>query len=240
MHLPFGQDELITAVQKANSNTVVVLYGGAASDMRAWHKQSKAIIQAWYPGMEGGTALAKILFGKTNPSGKLPMTFPEKLEDSPAHALGEYPGNDAVHYNEGLFVGYRYFDTKSVAPLYPFGHGLSYSSFEFDSLKLQQTDRGVIVSLRITNTGEMAGSEVIQAYVRDKAARLIRPEKELKQFKKVFLEPQESKEVQMVLGKNAFQYYDDAKKQWVLEPGKFFIMVGNSSKNIKLTGEVIF
>jgi beta-glucosidase len=240
MHLPFGQDALIQAVQKANSNTIVVLYGGAASDMRAWHKQSKAIIQAWYPGMEGGTALARILFGKTNPSGKLPMTFPEKLEDSPAHALGEYPGNDAVHYNEGLLVGYRYFDTKSVEPLYPFGHGLSYSNFEFDSLKLRKTDRGAIVSLRITNASDMAGSEVIQVYVRDEAARLIRPEKELKQFKKVFLEARESKDVQLVLEENAFQYYDDAKKQWVLEPGKFLIMVGNSSKNIKLTEEVIF
>src|SRR5688500_20378057 len=127
--------------------------------------------------MEGATGLASYLSGKTNPTGELSMTYPAKLENSPPHALGESPGNDAVHYNEGLLVGYRYFDTKSVEPLYPFGHGLSYSNFEFDSLKLRKTDRGAIVSLRITNASDMAGSEVIQVYVRDEAARLIRPEK---------------------------------------------------------------
>lgn len=240
LYLPFGQDELIQAIQVANPNTVVVLFGGAASDMRAWHRESKAIIQAWYPGMEGGTALAKIIFGETNPSAKLPMSFPEKLEDSPAHALGEYPGNTVVHYNEGLLVGYRYFDTKQVTPLFPFGHGLSYSTFSFDSLLIQKKDNSAIVSLRITNTGLVAGSEVIQIYVRDEAAQHERPDKELKQFKKVFLKPGQSEQVELILGKNAFEYYDDKAKSWVLEPGKFLILVGNSSKNIKLTGEVIF
>ncbi len=240
MNLPFGQEELIRAIQKANRNIIVVLYGGGPTDMSTWDDQSNAIMQAWYPGMEGGRAIAKIIFGETNPSGKLPMTFPLKLEDSPAHALGEYPGNDAVHYKEGLLVGYRYFDTKKIQPLYSFGHGLSYTDFAFENLKIKKQNNKVKVSLEVKNIGAVSGAEVIQVYVRDETSTVERPDKELKAFKKIFLEPNESRAVELILEDSAFRYYDDIRKQWVLEPGKFFILVGNSSKNVKLTGEVIF
>lgn len=238
--LPFGQNELISAIQKANPNTIVVLYGGAATDMTPWVADCKAIIQAWYPGMEGGKALAEIIFGDINPSGKLPMTFPKKLQDSPAHALGEYPGDDVVNYNEGLLVGYRYFDTKKVEPLYPFGYGLSYTTFNFDKLVVEKKEKEVVVKLIVKNVGPVAGAEVIQVYVHDKVSRLERPDKELKAFQKVFLEPGETKQIELLLQEDAFQYYDDSKKQWVLEAGEFQILVGNSSKNIILTGEVSF
>lgn len=239
MVLPFGQDELITAVIKANPKTIVVLNSGAASDMQKWSADAKGIIQAWYAGMEGGTALAKIIFGDLNPSGKLPMTFPKKLQDSPAHAEGEYPGKDkVVHYNEGILVGYRYFDTKKVEPLFPFGHGLSYTTFTFDQLTVSKTENGAVVKFTVKNTGSVAGAEVAQVYVKDDESSVERPDKELKGFSKVFLQPGESKEVEIKLSPDAFQFYDETKKQWVLEPGKFTIYVGNSSRDIKQTGEV--
>ncbi len=241
MKLPFEQDRLIAEIQKANTNNVVILYGGAATDMTPWNTNAKAVIQAWYPGMEGGTALANILFGKTNPSGKLPMTFPKKLEDSPAHAMGEYPGqNGVVHYNEGLLVGYRYFDTKKVEPLYAFGHGLSYTTFEMENLSITAADNKASVKVTVRNTGKVPGAEVVQIYVKDDEASVERPEKELKGFSKVFLQPGEAKEVQIDLPESAFQYYDDKRKQWFLEPGKFTIMVGNSSANILLTDQITF
>jgi beta-glucosidase len=238
--LPFGQDELILAIEKANPNTIVVLYGGSATDMSPWIEDCKAIIQAWYPGMEGGKAIAEIIFGDVNPSGKLPMTFPKKIEDSPAHALGEYPGDDVVHYKDGLLVGYRYFDTKKVQPQYPFGYGLSYTTFKFDNLVIEKRGKEVIVKLNVKNTGTRAGAEVVQVYVHDEVSQLERPEKELKAFRKIFLQPGEAREVKLLMKENAFQYYDDRKNRWVLEPGTFQVLVGNSSKNIILTGEVIF
>jgi beta-glucosidase len=217
------------------------LYGGAATDMSAWHQNARAIIQAWYPGMEGGNALAGILFGKINPSGKLPMTFPMKLQDSPAHALGEYPGtNSIVNYKEGLLVGYRYFDTKQVDPLFPFGHGLSYTTFALEKLSINKGDSSATVKLTVRNSGKVAGAEVVQVYVKDNESALMRPEKELKAFNKIFLQPGESKEVEFKLSKEAFQYYDDTKKRWVLEPGKFTILAGNSSRNLPLSGEITF
>jgi beta-glucosidase len=241
MNLPFSQEELIAAVQKANKNVVVVLYGGAATDMSAFHSASKAIIQAWYPGMEGGNALARILFGKVNPSGKLPMTFPKKLKDSPAHAMGEYPGqNGVVKYNEDLLVGYRYFDTRNVEPLFSFGHGLSYTTFTLENLGVTKGDKSATIKIRVKNTGEVAGAEVVQVYVKDDVSSLPRPEKELKGFAKVFLNAGESKEIDVALGTDAFQYYDDKKKMWTLEPGKFTLLVGTSSSDIKFTDEVTF
>jgi beta-glucosidase len=135
LEMPFGQDELIKAVVKANPKTVVVIMGGGGIDMNQWIDKTPAIIQAWYPGMEGGNALAKIIFGEVNPSGKLPMTFPKKLKDVPAEKLGEYPGkNGVVHYNDDIYVGYRYYDTYGVEPLFPFGHGLSYTNFKYDNM----------------------------------------------------------------------------------------------------------
>jgi beta-glucosidase len=244
INLPFGQEELLKAVQKANKKNVVVLFGGAATDMTPWVGQAKAILQAWYPGMEGGTALAEIIFGDVNPSGKLPMTFPKKLSDTPAHALGTYPGdpkdNLKVDYKEGVLVGYRWHDTKKIDPLFPFGHGLSYTTFAFEDLVVTKGENQATVKLRVKNTGSVDGAEVVQVYVQDDAASVERPEKELKAFSKVFLKAGESKEVELTLKEDAFQYYDETKKQWVLEPGKFTILAGSSSKDIKVTGDVTF
>ncbi|MBX0290306.1 glycoside hydrolase family 3 C-terminal domain-containing protein [Hymenobacter sp. HSC-4F20] len=242
MKMPFGQDELIQAVLKANPNTVVVLMGGGPIDVSAWAGQAKGIVEAWYPGMEGGTALARVLFGDVNPSGKLPMTFPVKLEDSPAHKLGEYPstaGNPLKQtYKEDVFVGYRYFDTYKVAPQFAFGHGLSYTTFEYGKLTVKPGTQSATVTLSVRNTGKVAGAEVVQLYVHDEQASVKRPEKELKAFEKVFLKPGEAKTVTLTLGPDAFRYYDEAKKQWVLEPGKFSLLVGSSSRDIRQQGEV--
>jgi beta-glucosidase len=238
--LPFGQDELINAVIKANPNTIVVLIGGGAADMSKWVDGSKAVLQAWYPGMEGGNAIANILFGKVNPSGKLPVTFPKKLKDMPAHALGDYPGDSIVNFNEGIFVGYRYFDTYKVEPLFPFGHGLSYTKFDYSDISVKENELGATVSFTIKNSGNIDGAEVAQVYVSDEKSSVERPEKELKAFRKVFLKAGGSEKITLSLNKDAFQYFDDKKMDWVLEPGKFFIRVGSSSKDIKLTGDISF
>jgi beta-glucosidase len=242
MKMPFGQDELIKAVVAANPNTVVVLLGGGMMDVSAWQGQVKGIVEAWYPGMEGGNAIAHVLFGDVNPSGKLPMTWPVKLEDSPAHKLGEYPstpGNELKQtYKEDVFVGYRYFDTYNVAPQYAFGHGLSYTTFEYGRLTVKPSSQGVRATLTVRNTGKMAGAEVVQLYVHDDQASLKRPEKELKAFEKVFLKPGESKTLTLTLGPDAFRFYDEAKKQWVLEPGQFTLQAGSSSRDIRQTGTV--
>ena len=188
MNLPFGQDELIEAILQANPNTIIVLMGGGPVDMQSWESNAKSIIQAWYPGMEGGNALADILFGAVNPSGKLPMTFPVKLEDSPAHSLAQYPDeNLLIEHKEDIYVGYRYFDTYKVTPAFAFGHGLSYTTFKYDNLSAEKKEGTVTVTLDVSNTGEMDGSEVIQVYVHDHESNLERPEKELKGFEKVAL-----------------------------------------------------
>jgi beta-glucosidase len=243
LHMPFGQDELVKAVLAANPNTVVVLMGGGPIDVSAWAGQARGIVEAWYPGMEGGNALAHILFGDVNPSGKLPLTFPVKLEDSPVYVLGEYPsspGNPLKEvYKDDIFVGYRYFDTYKVAPQFAFGHGLSYTTFKYSGLSVVAGPKSATVKLTVTNTGRVAGAEVVQVYVKDEQATVKRPEKELKGFEKVFLKPGEAKAITLTLDAGAFQYYDEAKKQWVLEPGRFDILVGSSSRDIRLTGSVV-
>ncbi|MVN78157.1 glycosyl hydrolase [Hymenobacter sp. HMF4947] len=242
LKMPFGQEELLQAVLAANPRTVVVLLGGGPIETAAWAGQAKGIIEAWYPGMEGGNALAHILFGDVNPSGKLPVTFPVKLEDAPAMKLGEYPstpGNPLKQtYKDDIWVGYRYYDTYKVAPQFAFGHGLSYTTFKYDKLRVTPGAQSATVQLTVTNTGKTAGAEVVQVYVKDEQASVKRPEKELKGFQKVFLKPGETKTVDLTLDTNAFQYYDEAKKQWVLEPGKFDVLVGSSSRDIRLTGNV--
>ena len=241
MYMPFGQDELIKAVLKANPKTIVVLMGGGAIDMTQWVDNAPAVLQAWYPGMEGGNALAKIIFGEVNPSGKLPMTFPKKLEDHPSHKLGEYPGDSVyVNYYDDIYVGYRYFDTYKAEPQFAFGHGLSYTSFEYSNLKVTPYGKGATVSFSIKNTGKTAGAEVAQVYVKQEQSLLPRPEKELKGFTKVFLQPGESKTVTVSLNENAFQYYDDIKNDWVKEKGIYDILVGGSSRSVKVTGKVKF
>lgn len=236
MKLPFGQDELIKAVLKANPNTVVVLIGGGPADMTQWIGNTKAILFSGYAGMEGGNALADVLFGKVNPSGKLTVTFPKILEEAPAHKLGDYPGkNGVVVYKDDIFVGYRYFDTYKVEPQFAFGHGLSYSSFSYQNLKISKTANGsVTATFTITNTGKLYGAEVAQLYVHKNNSAITRAEKELKGFQKVFLKPGETKTVSIQLTKEAFQYYDEAKKGWATEKGAYEIQVGGSSNQISL------
>lgn len=240
MFLPFGQDELINAVLKANPNTIIVIMGGGPVDMTRWESKAKAIVFAGYPGMEGGTAIARVIFGDVNPSGKLTMTFPKRLEDSPAHAIGEYPGKDnVVYYNEGIMVGYRYFDTKKVDLQFPFGHGLSYTTFLYENLQLTKGDnQSVIATVTVRNTGSRPGAEVMQLYVKDVESSVERPDKELKGFQKVFLQPGESKDIILTLSVDAFRFFDEKKMEWVLEPGKFQVMAGSSSRDIRLTKEI--
>ncbi|MCO4291566.1 glycoside hydrolase family 3 C-terminal domain-containing protein [Solitalea sp. MAHUQ-68] len=241
MDMPFGQDELIKAVLKANPKTVVVLTGGGPIDVSQWIDDAKGVLEGWYAGMEGGNALAKVIFGDVNPSGKLPMTFPKKLQDSPAHKLGEFPGkNNVVHYNEDIFVGYRYFDTYNVAPQFEFGRGLSYTTFKYDNLNVTVNGDKATAKLTITNTGKVAGAEVVQLYVKQEKSALKRPEKELKAFQKIFLKPGESKEVVFQLNDEAFHYYNDKVNKWVVEAGNFDLLVGSSSKDIRQQKTIVY
>lgn len=240
MFMPFGQDELIKAVLKANPKTIIVLMGGGAIDMTQWVNNTPAILQAWYPGMEGGNAIANIIFGKVNPSGKLPMTFPKTLQDAPAEKLGVVSKDLLqLYYTDDLYVGYRYFDTYKVEPQFAFGHGLSYTTFEYSNLKVQPGAQSATVTFTVKNTGSIPGAEVAQVYIHQEISALSRPEKELKAFDKIFLKTGESKVVKITLDENAFHYFDDNQNKWVLEPGTFDILVGASSKAIKLTGKVI-
>ena len=236
MQMPEGQNDLIEAVCAANPKTVVVLINGTPLDMRKWAGKVPSIVEAWYPGMEGGNAIANILFGNVNPSGKLPDTFPMKLEDH--SSFGNYPGaNGKVNYSEGIFVGYRYFDKNSIEPLFPFGHGLSYTTFEYSGLTLlpkSTSDGAVKVTVNVKNTGSVEGKEVVQLYVSDKESSVPRPPKELKRFSKIDLKPGETKIVTFVLDKRALSFYDANKKQWVAEPGAFEVLVGSSSRDIRL------
>ena len=236
MELLGRQNELIAAVAQANPRTVVVLNVGAPVSM-PWVEQVPAIVQAYYPGMENGNAVAAVLLGKVNPSGKLPVTFPVRLEDSPAFINGSYPGSREVNYGEGIFVGYRYYDKKDVAPLFPFGHGLSYTSFTYGDLKVAKKVKAgakVEVSLTVTNTGKVAGKEVVQLYVHDIQSSLPRPIKELKGFAKVALAAGEAGTVAFTLDERALSFYDPYKQAWVAEPGEFEVMVGSSSRDIRV------
>ena len=207
--------------------------------MNEWIDKVPAVVQIWFPGQEGGNAIADILFGDVNPSGKLPTTFLKKWEDSPAY--GNFPGEKGnVYYKEGIFVGYRHFDKKHIEPLFPFGYGLSYTTFEYGDLKVApakiKADGKVAVQLSVRNTGKVAGAEVVQVYVADEEASVERPVKELKAFKKVFLVPGEKRSVSFALDKTALSYYDVNAKDWVAEPGRFKVLVGSSSRDIRLEG----
>ena len=241
MKLPYGQDDLLQRIVQANPKTIVVLFGGGPVEMGSWLSQVPAVLQAWYPGMEGGNALAAILFGDVNPSGKLPCTFPKRLEDSPAHSLGAYPGkNGSETYEEGLLVGYRWFDTKNIEPLFPFGYGLSYTKFEYSGFKLVEgknaNEPPVTVQFDVTNTGSRDGAEIAEVYIKDVESSLPRPDKELKGFRKVFLRAGQKQTVVIPLNKRAFEFYDPARKSWIAEAGDFVIQVGSSSRDIRLKG----
>jgi beta-glucosidase len=241
LQLPSGQDELLKQIVGANPKTIVVLYGGGPVEMdQAWLSQVPCLLYAWYPGMEGGNALARVLFGDVNPSGKLPCTFPKKLTDSPAHALNAYPGtNGVVVYKEGLLVGYRWFDTKNIEPLFPFGFGLSYTTFKYSGLNLVKcpdASSAVTVQFELANTGACAGAEVAEVYVQPENHGVFRPLKELKGFKKIFLQPGQKQSVAITLGQSAFSYYDPDTKNWVAEKGSYKILVGGSSRDLPLDG----
>lgn len=236
--LPYGQDELIRKIAAANPKTVVVLLGTPA-EMDAWVGRVPAVLQAWYMGMEGGNALAAILFGDVNPGGKLPCSIAKRIEDSPAHALGAYPGENGTEvYKEGLLVGYRWFDTKKIEPQFPFGYGLSYTTFKYSNLKLVKGDDSgrtiVTAQFDIENTGNVPGAEVSELYVHERKPHLFRPEKELKGFKRVMLQPGEKQTVSIPLDETAFGYYDPDKKSWVAQKDRFQILVGGSSRDIYL------
>ncbi|MBE3574010.1 MAG: glycoside hydrolase family 3 C-terminal domain-containing protein [Firmicutes bacterium] len=233
MDLPGRQNELIEAVARANPNTVVVLNTGSPVSM-PWVSRVPAVLEAFYPGLEGGNSVARILLGEVNPSGKLSVTFPRRLEDTPAYI--NFPGGREVHYGEGIFVGYRYYDQRGVEPLFPFGHGLSYTEFQYGDLQApKQAKIGdpVRLSIRVTNSGSVPGKEVVQVYVHDKESTLPRPPKELKAFAKVALQPGESKTVEFVLDFRAFAFYDPGRSRWVVEPGEFELLVGSSSRDIR-------
>jgi beta-glucosidase len=239
MQLAGDQDTLIEMVVAANPNTIVVLNTGAPITM-PWLDKVAAVVQAWYPGQECGNAIADVLFGDVIPGGKLPQTFPIRLEDNPAYI--NYPGeNGRVYYGEGLFVGYRYYDKKKIAPLFPFGYGLSYTTFDYGPLSVSKqavsANQSLTISIDVTNTGKCAGKEVVQLYIRDVASRLHRPEKELKGFTKVDLQPGERKTVHFEIGREALAYYDDSLHQWVAEAGEFEVLVGTSSQDIRSRGK---
>ncbi|MBI5303913.1 MAG: glycoside hydrolase family 3 C-terminal domain-containing protein [Chloroflexi bacterium] len=242
MELPGDQAGLIEQVAAANPRTIVVVNAGSPITMN-WLDRVAGVVEAWYLGQETGNAITDVLFGDVNPSGKLPTTFPKRLQDNPAYI--NYPGeNGKVAYGEGIFVGYRYYDAKDVTPLFPFGYGLSYTTFAYSNLRLSQTDLGageaLLVSVDIQNTGARAGKEIVQLYVRDAQSRLVRPEKELKAFAKVALAPGEIKTVTLVVDENALAYYDPAIKRWVAEAGEFQVLVGSSSRAIHLTAKFNF
>lgn len=240
MILPFGQNELISAVLKANPNTVLVFIGGGPVEMHPWIADAKSIIQAWYPGMEGGNALAKIIFGDVNPSGKLPMTFPKKLEDSPAHKLGDFPGKNGVaNYNEDIYVGYRYFDTQKIDPEFAFGHGLSYTNFSYKKLIITKLDNDEFkVSLKVKNTGKKDGAEIVQLYISHPDHKEDRPEKELKAFDKIYLKAREEKLVEFILPKSSFQFFSNDTNKWEMGSGNYNLLLGSSSRAIKLQQSV--
>lgn len=238
MRLPHGQDELIGAVVRANPRTVVVLIGGGPVELGEWHARTPGLVQMGYAGMEAGNALARVLFGDTSPSGKLTFSWPRALADSPAHRSERtYPGVDGVvRYEEGVMVGYRHFDTSGIAPAYCFGHGLSYTTFEYGPLGLQSGPAGsgsVTAEVSVTNTGNRPGAEVVQFYVADHEASVPRPAKELKEFQKTYLQPGETAMVVVELDRRAFAFYDPARRGWVVEPGRFTVSANASSRDIR-------
>lgn len=240
MDLPAGQDELIEAVAAANKKTVVVLIAGSPVTMTRWIARVPAVLQAWYGGQEAGHAIGDIAFGVQNPSGKLPVTFPKQLADSPSH--GFYPGENLhTTYGEGIYVGYRGFDKRGVEPLFPFGYGLSYTQFDYTNLSVMPAkvtaDGPVNVSLRVRNRGTRAGAEIVQLYVRDVKSSVDRPLKELKGFRRVVLAPGESRNVSFSLDRQALAFYSTASHGWVAEPGEFEVWIGASSRDIRLRGK---
>ncbi|AVR43990.1 glycosyl hydrolase [Christiangramia fulva] len=239
LHLPFGQGELIQKVLEANPNTIVVMIAGGPFDLQKINDQTSTIVWSWFNGSEGGNALADILLGKVNPSGKLPWTMPKNLEDSPAHATHSFPGDESVNYKEGILTGYRWFDTKNIEPLYPFGYGLSYTHFNFRDLTVNKEDvfspEDVIrLNVDVENTGKMAGKEVVQVYVSKENSKIERANQELKGFAKIMVPAGDRKTVTIDIPVKELAYFDEDTNSWKIEPGTYLLKVGNSSRNILL------
>jgi beta-glucosidase len=237
--LPDGQDDLVRGVAEKNPNTIVVLNSGGNIDMHRWLGKVPALLHAWYPGQEGGNALAKILFGDVDPSAKLPVTFEANISDNPA--FESYPsddGGESVHYDEGVFVGYRGYDLLRIDPLFPFGFGLSYTRFEYSNLRIEPVDGrdpcNLKVSFEIRNIGDRAGAEVAQLYVGAEQPAVERPLRELKGFTKVFLVPGESKQTTLLLDRRSFAYFDSRTNQWKTDPGRYEISIGASSRDLRV------
>ena len=237
MDIPYGQVELIQEVVKANPRTIVIMIAGSPLNMAAVDICSPAIVWAWFNGMEGGNALVDVLSGKVNPSGKMPFTTPVSLDQSPAHALGNFPGRDLkVNYEEDILVGYRWFDTKGLPVVYPFGYGLSYTTFNYSNLNTDkktydQADT-IQATFTLTNNGDREGAEVAQLYVSDPVCSVMRPVKELKGFKKVFLKPGESRRITLDIPVSSLAFYSEAQSQFVVEPGEFILQLGASASDI--------
>jgi beta-glucosidase len=238
MNFPALQEAIIRTVAAANPRTAVVLINGSPVEVGGWIEEVPSVLEAWYPGMEGGNAIADIIFGKVNPSGKLPFSWPKVLADSPSHKLGR-EDEDFVYYDEGVFVGYRYFDTMGIEPQFPFGFGLSYTEFEYGGLQVEPDGAKVKVSFTVTNVGRVAGAEVAQLYVGAPEGADDRPVHELKGFRKVFLQPGETVTVEMELEPDAFATFDMAQGKWIVPNGEYRIKVGGSSRDLPLQAKTI-
>ncbi|TFG25940.1 glycosyl hydrolase [Candidatus Thorarchaeota archaeon] len=249
IHLPDEQVHLIRRIASEYKKTVVCIIAGSPIAMDEWINDVEAVLMCWYGGMEAGHAIANLLFGDVNPSGKLPLTFPMKLSDSPAHSSGNpknFPGDEEkrVFYDEGIFVGYRWFDEKNIEPLFPFGFGQSYTSFEFGEVHLSKSnlkglDDKLSVEVAITNIGTSAGAEVVQVYAHDIQASVQRPPRELVGFEKIFLQPGETKSVPILVKADDIAFYDIETHDWMIEPGDYKFLIGNSSRSIFLDTEFL-
>jgi beta-glucosidase len=234
--LPENQIQLINEVAKVNRNTIVVLNAGTQVNLLPWLNNVRSLVWAFFPGQEGTQAMVEILSGAQNPSGKLPFTIAQRWEDYPSSE--NFPGADSVvEYKEGILVGYRYFDTKNIEPLFPFGFGMSYTTYALSNANVRSGKNGLVeISVDVQNTGSVSGSEVVQTYVKDIKPAVVRPEKELKAFARVTLNPGEKKRVSLKLSPSSFQYYDDISNNWVRSKGEYRIFVGTSSKNVVIAG----
>jgi beta-glucosidase len=238
LELPFGEQALVDAVTAANPNTIIVVMAGAPYDLNAIKKSNHTIVWSWFNGSEAGDALADVLTGVVNPSGKLPFTFPVSIQDSPAFALNTYPGDKiTADYKEGILVGYRWYDTKKIDPLYCFGYGLSYTGFAYSNLltdkKIYKAGDRIAVMLKVKNTGSVAGKEVVQFYISKVNPKILMADKELKAFQKIMITPGKTAAVAMSIKVNDLAYYDDTSRKWIVEPGEYKILAASSSKDIK-------
>jgi len=233
MDLPGKMNDLITAIAAANPSTVVVMQSGTPVSM-PWASSIKAMIHAWYGGNETGNAIADILFGNVNPSAKLPLSFPVRLQDNPAF-LNYRTEKGRTLYGEDVYVGYRWYEMLDLPALFPFGHGLSYTTFSVSDLEVEKTDKDLKVTVKVTNTGDVSGAEVVQVYVAQKSPSIKRPVKELKGFKKVWLGKGESKAVKVPIEvKYAASFWDEVRNAWVMEKDEYAVLVGTTSKEVSL------